>query len=149
MEIDLPVFSDTLRGPDFSDRMTGAPDHIIQASGRFIADKSGAVMAVDVKSLNEKQLDELSRKIAARKNDLGKERLSRVRAKVDALLKAEGTTFAEVYGTRGRRGKRGKVAPKYRNPADPSMTWSGRGKRPRWFNAALKSGKSEKSLLIK
>ena len=106
-------------------------------------------MAVDLKSLNEKQLDELSRKIAARKNDLGKERLGKVRAKVDALLKAEGVTFAEVYGGRGRRGKRGKVAPKYRNPSDPSMTWSGRGKRPRWFNAALKSGKSEKSLLIK
>ena len=106
-------------------------------------------MAVDVKSLNEKQLEDLSRKIAARKNDLGKERFAKVRAKVDALLKAEGVTFGDLYGTRGRRGKRGKVAPKYRNPADPSMTWSGRGKRPRWFNAALKSGKSEKSLLIK
>jgi DNA-binding protein H-NS len=106
-------------------------------------------MAVDVKSLNEKQLEELSRKIDARKNDLGKERLAKVRAKVDALLKSEGVTFGELYGTRGRRGKRGKVAPKYRNPAEPSMTWSGRGKRPRWFTAALKSGKSEKSLLIK
>jgi DNA-binding protein H-NS len=29
------------------------------------------------------------------------------------------------------------------------MTWSGRGTRPHWFTAALKSGKSEKSLLIK
>ena len=106
-------------------------------------------MAVDVKSLNEKQLEELSRKIAARKNDLGKERLAKIRAKVDALLKAEGVTFGELYGTRGRRGKRGKVAPKYRNPADPSVTWSGRGKHPRWFTAALKYGKSEKSLLIK
>ena len=106
-------------------------------------------MAVDVKSLNEKQLEELSRKIAARKNDLSKERLAKVRAKVDALLKAEGVTFGELYGTRGRKGKRGKVAPKFRNPANPSETWSGRGKRPRWFNAALKSGKSEKSLLIK
>ena len=106
-------------------------------------------MAVDLKSLNEKQLEELSRKIAARKTDLGKERLSKVRAKVDALLKAEGVTFGELYGTRGRRGKRGKVAPKYRDPANAANTWSGRGKRPRWFNAALKAGKSEKSMLIK
>ncbi|HJU25284.1 MAG TPA: H-NS histone family protein [Rhodanobacteraceae bacterium] len=106
-------------------------------------------MAVDVKSLNEKQLEELSRKIAARKNDLSKERLAKVRAKVDALLKAEGVTFGELYGTRGRKGKRGKVAPKFRNPANPSETWSGRGKRPRWFLAALKSGKKDKDLLIK
>jgi DNA-binding protein H-NS len=33
------------------------------------------------------------------------------------------------------------VSPKYRNPNQPSKTWSGRGKRPRWLAAALKSGK--------
>ena len=33
------------------------------------------------------------------------------------------------------------VAPKYRNPNDGSETWSGRGKRPRWLVALLKTGK--------
>jgi DNA-binding protein H-NS len=33
------------------------------------------------------------------------------------------------------------VCPKYRNPADPSETWTGRGKQPRWLTAQLKSGK--------
>jgi DNA-binding protein H-NS len=33
------------------------------------------------------------------------------------------------------------VLPKYRNPADPSETWAGRGKKPRWIVAALKKGK--------
>jgi DNA-binding protein H-NS len=33
------------------------------------------------------------------------------------------------------------VAPKYRNPANPSETWAGRGLRPRWLVAALKTGK--------
>jgi DNA-binding protein H-NS len=37
--------------------------------------------------------------------------------------------------------KRGKVAPKYRNPENPSETWTGRGLRPRWLAAALKTGK--------
>jgi DNA-binding protein H-NS len=32
------------------------------------------------------------------------------------------------------------VLPKYRNPKDPSETWSGRGKTPRWMKAALGSG---------
>jgi len=39
------------------------------------------------------------------------------------------------------RGARGKVAPKYRNPENPSETWAGRGLKPRWLAAALKSGK--------
>jgi len=33
------------------------------------------------------------------------------------------------------------VFPKYRNPAQPSETWAGRGKKPRWLAAQLKSGK--------
>ena len=33
------------------------------------------------------------------------------------------------------------VLPKYFNPDQPSETWSGRGKRPRWLVAQLKSGK--------
>jgi len=33
-----------------------------------------------------------------------------------------------------------RVLPKYRNPNEPSETWSGRGKTPRWLTAALKTG---------
>jgi hypothetical protein len=38
-------------------------------------------------------------------------------------------------------GARGKVAPKFRNPENPSETWAGRGLKPRWLAAAIKSGK--------
>ena len=37
------------------------------------------------------------------------------------------------------RRKYPRVLPKYRNP-QTSETWSGRGKRPRWLVAAMKSG---------
>ncbi|HMA72843.1 MAG TPA: H-NS histone family protein [Xanthobacteraceae bacterium] len=51
----------------------------------------------------------------------------------------------EAAGVRSKgafgRGARGKVAPKYRNPDNPSETWAGRGLKPRWLAAALKSGK--------
>ena len=33
------------------------------------------------------------------------------------------------------------VVPKYRNPDQPSETWAGRGKQPRWLTAQLRSGK--------
>jgi len=33
------------------------------------------------------------------------------------------------------------VFPKYRNPTQPSETWAGRGKQPRWLTAQLRSGK--------
>jgi DNA-binding protein H-NS len=49
-------------------------------------------------------------------------------------------------GERGLRG--GRVAPKYRNPANPSETWAGRGLKPRWLAAALKSGKKLEDFAI-
>ena len=33
------------------------------------------------------------------------------------------------------------VSPKYCNPDQPSETWSGRGKQPRWLVAQLRSGR--------
>jgi DNA-binding protein H-NS len=46
-------------------------------------------------------------------------------------------------------GKLGPVAPKYRNPKDPTQTWAGRGLQPVWLRDAIKSGKKLESFLIK
>jgi DNA-binding protein H-NS len=35
-----------------------------------------------------------------------------------------------------------KVGPKFRNPNDPSETWSGRGKPPRWVVELLAAGRT-------
>jgi DNA-binding protein H-NS len=54
-------------------------------------------------------------------------------------------TRFEAGGSRAKsalgRGARGKVAPKFRNPENPGETWAGRGLKPRWLAAAIKSGK--------
>ncbi len=64
-------------------------------------------------------------------------------------MRAEGLALEDVLGGRGGKKTRGTVAPKYRNPADPGQQWSGRGRQPVWFAAAIKAGKKEKDLLIK
>ena len=43
--------------------------------------------------------------------------------------------------------RRAAALPKYQN--DHGQTWTGRGKRPRWFKEALQSGKTPEDLLIK
>lgn len=108
-------------------------------------------MAVDIKNLNHNQLSELINKAKIRQEELEKEKVAKLREKVIGMIKAEGFTFEDVFGGRtARRTRRtGTVPPKYRNPNDPAQTWSGRGKRPRWFNDALKAGKKEADLLIK
>jgi len=72
---------------------------------------------------------------------------------LDALL--GGKPAKATAGSKGPRAKKvstklkTKVAPKYRNPADASQVWTGRGRQPLWVAAALSAGQSMESLLIK
>lgn len=49
------------------------------------------------------------------------------------------TTSAKVSGV---------LSAKYCNPDDPEQTWSGRGRKPRWFVSALESGKTADEMEI-
>jgi DNA-binding protein H-NS len=56
----------------------------------------------------------------------------------------------EIVGqnTSRERRKYPRVLPKYQNPNEPSETWSGRGKQPRWLTAALKTGRTIEEFVI-
>ena len=111
-------------------------------------------MAIDLKTLSPKELQSLIANAEAQMHEAKSSQIHDVRKKIDTLLANAGLTLADVYPTRGGRvakkaGKRSVVAPKYRNPEDPSQTWTGRGKQPLWFAAALKKrGVTKESLLI-
>ena len=82
--------------------------------------------------------DEVSAALSKRANSLKKE------------LAALGADYAEVgriaiYGR--KKAKKGKVAPKYRNPKT-GATWAGRGAQPVWLREAVKAGKKPDDFLI-
>jgi DNA-binding protein H-NS len=107
-------------------------------------------MAIDLKSLSPKELKALIANAESHMQEARASQIQEVRKKIDALLSGSGLSLADVYPARGSKGgKRGSVAPKYRNPDDPNQTWTGRGKRPLWFAAAIKRrGVTAESLLI-
>jgi len=51
-------------------------------------------------------------------------------------------TKATKVKTKKASGKRGKVAPKYKNPANSAETWTGRGRQPVWVREYVQSGGS-------
>jgi DNA-binding protein H-NS len=69
-------------------------------------------------------------------------------AELEEKARSMGFSLAELLGTTVKTRKRAPAAAKYANPADPSDTWSGRGRKPRWFDAALQAGKSPEDLAI-
>lgn len=63
-----------------------------------------------------------------------------LRKELEAKAMAAGYTLAELV--RATRTVTADVQYKYRHPADPSLKWAGRGKRPRWVIDFLGSGGS-------
>ena len=59
-------------------------------------------------------------------------------------------TFTKLppAGKAAAQGPRRKAAQKYRNPEAPSETWSGRGRPPKWVQAALAEGRELSDLAI-
>lgn len=117
---------------------------------------------MDLRKLTPAELDHLIAKARKRQDALAAKKIPRVRAKIEALLKAEGLALADVFSAkvpaaprakkpaRTSGGARGRsVPPKYRNPVDPAQTWAGRGVQPRWFREALAAGRSAEDLLIR
>lgn len=107
-------------------------------------------MSVAIEGLSQTELEALILQAQARKQELHREELGKVREEVSTFARSKGYSIEELFGkTRRGGGKRGTVPPKYANPNDPTQTWTGRGKRPRWFQAQLDSGRSESDLLIR
>ncbi len=52
-------------------------------------------------------------------------------------------------GDRGGTEPKAKGVPKYRNSADPSLTWTGKGRKPGWVALYIENGGELDSLLIK
>lgn len=87
----------------------------------------------------------------------------KVLAKIVAMVKDAGLTVSDITKALGsgkpakaaktaRASKKGalagkKVAPKYRNPANPEQTWTGRGVSPAWVQELKAAGTLESALI--
>lgn len=71
---------------------------------------------------------------------------------IEAIAELRGTVPTKALSGRRDRShplKGRELPPLYRNPKNADETWAGRGNRPRWLTAALKSGKKLEAFAIK
>jgi DNA-binding protein H-NS len=59
----------------------------------------------------------------------------------DRLRLLSKTHVEQTVSASGHRRPYPPVLPKFRNPDEPSETWAGRGKQPRWLRKQLRSGR--------
>jgi len=71
-----------------------------------------------------------------------------VYAQIRALAASVGATV-EIFDAKEKTARKVvKVAPKYRNPDDADITWTGRGVMPKWMRALLEAGRDKSDFLI-
>lgn len=95
--------------------------------------------------LHEEIIAVLSIRLTAEKYELEK-RLAQLRREKE--MRQSESADNQAKDTPRERRKYPRVFAKYRNPNEPSETWSGRGKQPRWLTAALKTGRTIDEFLI-
>jgi DNA-binding protein H-NS len=90
----------------------------------------------EIKSLSIEELWLLHEEITA----MLTERIAAEKKQLEERLRLLARSHVEHKGSKHRR-PYPPVLPKFRNPDEPSETWAGRGKQPRWVRKQLRSGK--------
>lgn len=107
----------------------------IDLSGYNLAELKGLQFEVE-KAIKERQNDEMKK----------------ARDEIQAIAQRLNVSVQDLLGGSGAKSKGGtgaKVEAQYQNPADPSQTWSGRGRQPKFVQDAIAAGKTMDDLRIK
>ena len=100
---------------------------------------------INLEKMSLEELNTLQKEVQNAIANFEKRKRAEAKAALEAVAKEHGMSLNEILGATSKT-SRAAVSPKYRNPADPSQTWSGRGRQPAWFKEAIESGKKKKSL---
>ena len=100
---------------------------------------------INIAELSVEQLNKLKADIEVAAQQRRQTELVDLRTKIDDLIDNSPFSLEEVMEARKMRKP---VAPKYRNPEDSSLTWTGRGRRPRWVDECLDNGITLESMAI-
>lgn len=89
--------------------------------------------------MNIKELKELRTRIDKLIQSKHDQERSGLREKFKEMAEEAGFNLTDIVGTARGRGK-SSAAAKFVHPDNPSMTWSGRGRMPKWLSEKVKSG---------
>ncbi|MBL4929456.1 H-NS histone family protein [Fuscibacter oryzae] len=101
----------------------------------------------DLEALSLKELQQLQKDLTKAISSYEDRQRAEARAKLDAIAKEMGYSLAELIGVEVKASRAPAVA-KYRHPENATLTWSGRGRKPQWFVAALDAGNIPQDLAI-
>jgi DNA-binding protein H-NS len=121
--------------------------HILQQE--HLVAKRPAPSLTDLSWLEDLSFEQLTTLIAAAEDQLASKRdeaREQLRQEVLEKVRQLGIDPAELFASEKRRSQ---VKPKYRDKRNPTQTWSGRGRPPRWLQERINAGEDKDDYLIR
>jgi DNA-binding protein H-NS len=104
--------------------------------------------SVDLGSMSREELLELAADIDDALATWTKRQSAKAFTEISEILDKYELTIEDVLGVDRAKRSGTVLPPKYRNPKDPSQTWTGKGRRPKWYLEALDAGVSPEDMRI-
>ncbi len=98
-------------------------------------------MKINLEAMSREELETLKQGVNKALATLDQRRKADARKAAEEAVRQFGFSLDEVMGGKGK-GSKSSGGAKYRNPADPTQTWTGRGRQPGWIKEGLAAGKS-------
>lgn len=104
---------------------------------------------MDLNSLTLQELKRLMKEVTNAIANFEDRAKANARSELEAKARELGFSLAELFTTElPFKRTRASAPAKYRDPDNPAETWSGRGRKPKWYVAALQAGRSQEDLTI-
>lgn len=107
----------------------------------------GVEVEMNLNDLSLKELKDLQSQIAKAVASFEDRRKRLALSELEEVARSKGFSLAELTGTPAARKTTASLA-KYANPANHADTWSGRGRKPRWFISAMAAGRKPEDLAV-
>ena len=102
---------------------------------------------INLGSMTLDELKALRKEVDKAISDFGKRKRTEALKEIQAVAKKHGLSVEDIVAGKSK-GRASKAPPKYRNPDNSDQVWSGRGRQPAWYKAAIAAGKKPESLEI-
>jgi DNA-binding protein H-NS len=104
--------------------------------------------SINLNDLSLTELRSLQKEVAKAIAEFSDRKKTEAMTALEAHAKELGFSLSELTGVKKTRKSSGPPGAKYRHPENPEVTWSGRGRQPGWFKAAIEAGKAPETMAV-
>lgn len=108
----------------------------------------GEQIVINISNLSYKELSELKKQVEVELVKRKQAERQTLLSQVQELVASKGYSLGDLLGEKKGGRKASASRGQFRNPADPTQTWTGHGRKPKWALEWIASGRSIEELRV-